>query len=48
MEPDYHKKKKDKAKEKKQKGAGFIKLFWIWKVVRISGDANDEGLQEGE
>ena len=48
MEPDYHKKKKkDKAKEKK-KGEGFIELSWIWKVVGISGDANDEGLQEGE
>ena len=48
MEPDYHKKKKkDKAKEKK-KGEGFIELSWIWKVVGILGDANDEGLQEGK
>lgn len=49
MEPDYHKKKKkDRAKDKKKKGEGFIELSWIWKVVGISGDENDESLQEGK
>lgn len=49
MEPDYHKKKKkDRAKEKKKKGEGFIELSWIWKVVGVSSDENDESLQEGK
>lgn len=53
-EPDEDPKKAKKAK-KAQAGSGTKKvseghktLSWIWKVIGVSGDTEDRGIQEGE
>ena len=47
---DRRKKAKDpKYKKKGMKVAeGHMTLFWIWKVVSVTVDSDDKGLQEGK
>lgn len=48
---DLDRRKKAKDPKHKKKGMkvaeGHITLSWIWKVVGVSADGDDEGLQEG-
>lgn len=52
-EPDKDPKKSKKAKKKASDGSkkvseGHKKLSWIWKVVGVTDDTEDRGVQEGQ